>query len=272
MIKANWRLVVFLWPISLLSTAGFSVGNKPFGNNSEALSFATAMTRMAKATWPKANIVWHLELTPARLAEDIEKYRRSVTSCKARIFVNDEWYRETAASQRTFIESTLNVLHKPPAFPAKTLDYYPNSSGEVLIIVGERVVATGRYTKTTSSVSLQPGTSKSPRPTPDYTAKVVLLNEGSRPRFRVFTNLPNGESILFTLQRGSYTAQDKATVRNGESVTGLFGYNGGQFPPGVYSLQLNVFNPTTGLMVQASGRVNLFQTREIELTFTRTKL
>ncbi len=267
----RWKCGLFLGLILFIPGAG-AEENMPFGNNEEAVRFAKAMTQIAASTWPKANIVWHLELTPARVGEDLERYRQSVTTCKARILVNEEWLKETATSQRTFVESAMNVLHKPAAFPDKMLDYYPNSSGEVSIIVGNRTVALGQYTKTTATVSLKSGTSKSTKPSAEYTAKVVIENEGSRPRFRILTNLPADESILITLERGSYMAQDKATVRNGECVSALFGYEGGPFPPGVYSLELNVFDPTTGLMIKARGGVNLFQTKAVELTFTKTKL
>jgi hypothetical protein len=271
---SNWqqRYGLLLGLILLIPRGAGAEQTTPFGNNEEALRFATAMTQIAASTWPKANIVWHLELTPARLGENLERYRQSVTTCKARILVNEEWYKETETSQRTFVESAMNVLHKAAAFPDKTLDYYPNSSGEVSIIVGNRTVASGQYTKTKATVSLKSGTSKSAKPSADYTAKVVIENEGSKPRFRIVTNLPAVDSILITLARGSYMAQDKATVRNGECVSALFGYEGGTFPPGVYSLELNVFDPTTGLMIQARGRVNLFQTKAVELTFAKTKL
>lgn len=130
------------------------------GNNSEAASFAKAMTDLTRYTWPKGNVIWYLELTPQQIKGDIITYRKSVTHCKASITASEDWVRQSPSDQRAFVRALLDTLHKAPAISSGELDYYPNSSGEVVVKVGNRVVARGTYTKTRTQISLQPGTSR----------------------------------------------------------------------------------------------------------------
>jgi len=104
-----------------------SLAVQPGGNNAEAADFAKAITELTRQTWPKARAVWNLELTPQEVAGDILTYRRHVTHCKATVSMSDEWLRQTESEQRTFLRSSLDVLHKAPAFQSGALDYYPNS-------------------------------------------------------------------------------------------------------------------------------------------------
>ncbi len=166
----------------------------------------------------------------------------------------------------------LNSLHKPPAIRiSKTIDYYPNSSGKLVVKVGDKVVAWGTYTRTKTDTWISPGTSKSEAPLPRYTGRVFVIHEAGGVRFKAVTNLPPSESILFTLSADKYWAQSKSPVINGEATTEIFSNQGRRLPPGRYSLDLNVFNPTTGLMLEATARINLFETKVADITFTRTK-
>jgi hypothetical protein len=44
------------------------------GNNIEAKGFAKSMTNVARETWPKGNVTWHLELTPKKNKWDQHSY------------------------------------------------------------------------------------------------------------------------------------------------------------------------------------------------------
>lgn len=130
-----------------------------FGNNPEAIDFAKAMTEMAKETWPSGNIKWRLELTPQKIdLRDIVAYRKNVKYCKATISINhDEWANMTETKQRDYIKACMTVLYKPPLIQtSNVLDYYPNSSGEVSILINNKIVAIGKYSKTTSDIVFQP--------------------------------------------------------------------------------------------------------------------
>jgi hypothetical protein len=143
-----------------LSTTTPSAG--PTGNNREAVGFAKAMTDLDRQTWPKAGAIWSLDLTPRQVAGDILGYRRHVTRCVATISMSNEWLRQTESDQRTFLTAALHVLHRPPVFAMEPLDYYPNSTGEVLVKVGGRIVARGTYTATKTTIHLEPGTFAAP--------------------------------------------------------------------------------------------------------------
>ncbi len=249
----------------------FGEDRADLGVNSEAQDFAKSMTELAKATWPKGKVVWHLELSPKIVKDDIVAYRKSVKYCKATISVSEEWFKITETEQRNFIKTSLDVLHKPSAFPSKTLDYYPNSSGELSMLVGDKVVATGKYSNTKTDISLKPRTYKKDTKA-KYSAKISILNKDGLIQFQGVTNLQNSESILFTISKGSYSAQSKAVVQNGSFLTETFSNKGNPLSPGTYSLHLNVFNPKTSLMIEAKGTIILPQTKVIELTFNPTIL
>lgn len=121
---------------------------QPLGNNSEAVSFAKDLTTLGQETWPKGQAVWNLELTPEQINGDIETYRRSVTRCNAIITVSNEWFLQPESDRRSYVKSSLDVLHRAPLIQTRELDYYPNSSGQVIIKVGSQVVARGIYTPT----------------------------------------------------------------------------------------------------------------------------
>jgi hypothetical protein len=148
---------------SLESDAVYQYEHTARGNNTEAEDFAKRMTRIGADTWPKGNATWHLELTPQKISGiDIVNYRKNVSYCKATISINrPEWINTSKAQQRDYVKSSVNVLHKPPnANESKELDYYPNSTGEVSILVDNKVVATGKYSRTELNIVLEPLTSK----------------------------------------------------------------------------------------------------------------
>ena len=127
----------------------------PYGNNAEALDLARAATSLLRYGFPGSKVAFHLELTPAMINGDIIAYRQSVTYCRAKIFLDDgAWHHVPSDGQRRFISTQLNTLHKQPVVSLE-LDYYPNSAGELAVIVDGRVVATGRYTKTITDIKLQ---------------------------------------------------------------------------------------------------------------------
>jgi hypothetical protein len=255
-------LVAFItYPTALAQTT-------PSGNNSEATDFAATMTKIAKATWPKANIVWRLELTPQQMARNIVQYRKSVEYCKVTIYAGSEWQIQTKADQETYIKSVLNALHKSPALSSGTLDYYPNSSGELTVKIDGRTVATGRYSAASMRINVQPGTYKADSiATASYSATISAIREGGAVRFKAETNLPTSEEVLFTVSQGSYSAQSKARVVNGSAVTEGFTNGGSPLSPGIYTIKLNVFNPRTGLMIAATGEVNLFRSQSVRVVF-----
>lgn len=137
---------------------GDRIGIRVNGNNDEARDFANSLTGIIKATWPKAKAVWSLELTPQKQDVEILKYRVSVSYAKAIISIDfDEWFALSETHQREFIKSQMNVLHKAPLLiTSKAIDYYPNSSGEVSIVVSGKVVAMGKYTPTKNTITIQP--------------------------------------------------------------------------------------------------------------------
>lgn len=240
------------------------------GNNTEAEGFAKSMTNLARETWPKGNIIWHLVLTPHKISgPDIISYRRSVSYCKATVSINrDEWFNLSETQQRNYIKSCLNGLHKPPLINlSRVLDYYPNSTGEVSIIVDNKAVAMGKYSKTKLDIVLQPTTYKADE-VGKYSAKISVVFESSGVRFEGTTNIPDSESILFTLSKGNYRAQSKVAVHNGTFSTDAFTDKGNPPPFGKYSLSLNTINP----MLEAKGIVVLPDTKSLSLSFAPTKL
>jgi len=240
------------------------------GNNIEAEGFARSATELARETWPKGQVVWRLELTPQKITgQDIVSYRKKVTYCKATISINhDEWFQITETSQRNYIKSCLNGLHKPPLFIlSKVIDYYPNSSGEVSILVDNKIVATGKYSKTTTNIVLNSGTYK-PDEVGKYSASVSVVFESSGVRLNGTTNIPDSASILFTLSGGKYRGQSKVFVRNGAFSTEIFSKSGYPLPFGKYSLILNTVNP----MLQGKGTIVLPDTKNLVVTFSPTKL
>jgi len=246
---------------------------EPSGNNPEAVSFAKAMTDLTRQTWPKSQAVWNLELIPQQLNDNLLDYRKSVTRCSATISMSDEWLRQTESEQRSFLKTALDVLHLVPALPTGPLDYYPNSSGEVSIKVADRVVAHGTYTRTRTDIHLEPGSFAQSKPSnSEFTLSVSVVNDGGRVRFQGTTSLPDSESILVTLEGRGYSGQTKVTVNGGRIVTDTFSNGGASLSPGSYSLQFNVFDPKTNLMIQAKTRLMLFEARTIDLKFKPVSL
>ncbi len=239
------------------------------GNNIEAEGFARSATELASECGQKG-VVWRLDLTPQKIiGKDIVSYRKKVTYCKATISINrDEWFQITETSQRNYIKSCLNSLHKPPLIMlSKVIDYYPNSSGEVSILVDNKIVATGKYSKTTTDIVLTPGTYK-PDEVATYSATISVVFESSGVRLYGTTNIKDSASILFTLSMGKYKAQSKVVVNNGTFSTGTFSNRGNPLPFGKYSLSLNATNP----MLQAKGIIVLPDTKKLVVTFSPTKL
>jgi hypothetical protein len=226
------------------------------------------MTGIARQTWPKAEIVWNLELTPQQISGNILQYRKNVTHCNAMISASDEWLRQTETSQRTFLKSSLDALHKSPALPANTLDYYPNSSGEVLVQVKDRVVARGTYTRTKTDVRIEPGTSLGDKlASHQFVASVSIVKAGSAIRFQGTTNVSDGESILITLKGHGYQGQTKVMVSGGRFITEGFSNRGRELSSGGYSLQFNVYDPKTGLKIEAKRAITLPDTITVAMTF-----
>jgi hypothetical protein len=244
---------------------------QPGGNNEDAADFARAMTEIARQSWPKSQTVWNLELVPQEVIGDIQAYRRRVTYCKATISMSDEWLRQTESGQRNFLRASLDALHKAPLLPlSDSLDYYPNSSGEVSIKVGSRVVASGTYTRSKMDIRLEPGTFVQEKDRPaasQFHASLSIVREGGAISSRGTTNLGDGESILVSLEGPNYFGQTKVTVNEGMFVTELFSNKGRPLSAGAYSLQLNVFNPKTMLLIEAKRSLTLFSTGVVELTF-----
>jgi hypothetical protein len=240
-----------------------------FSNNSEAEGFARSATEISRETWLKGQVVWRLDLTPQKITgRDIVSYRKKVTYCKATISINhDEWFQLTETSQRNYIKSCLNILHKPPLFMlSKVIDYYPNSSGEVSIFVDNKIVATGNYSKTATNIVLNSGTYK-PDEVGKYSVSVSVVFESSGVKFNGTTNIPDSTSILFTLSGGKYRGQSKVVVNNGAFSTEIFSKSGYPLPFGKYSLSLNTTNP----MLQAKGTIVLPDTKNLVVTFSPTK-
>lgn len=243
------------------------------GNNSEAVDFAKAMTEITRQTWPEAEAVWSLELTPQEVVGDVLHYRKSVTHCKATISISEAWFRQNENSQRTFVGSALKALHQPPAMPSGELDYYPNSTGELQVAVKGRVVAHGTYTKNKSEVRLEPGTYVVERSSSGpLTASVSIANEGSVVRFQGSTNVPDGDSILVTLKGHGYEGQTKALVAGGRFTTEGFSNRGRALTPGTYSLQFNVFEPKSGLMVEAKRTISIPDAVSVSIVFRPVRL
>jgi hypothetical protein len=250
-------------------------GVNPFGqdlgSNVESQDFVKSMTELAKALG--SNLVWQLELSPKEMKGDIVSYRKSVKYCKATITMDDKWFKETNFQQEHFIRTMLNTLHNPAPFSSKTLDYYPNSSGELSIVVGGKVVAEGTYTKDKTEVSLNPGTYKKETVSVKgkYKAKIKVLNKNGRIQFRGTTNLPNSESILLSLRKKNYDAQAEVKVQNGTFLSEPFSDMGKPLSPGSYSLHLNIYNSKTTLMLEARVIVVLPQTETLDVDFNPTK-
>ncbi len=247
-----------------------STESSGLGNNSEAEGFARSMIEISRATWPKGQVVWRLELTPQKITgQDIVSYRKKVTYCKASISINhDEWVKITETSQRNFIKSCLNVLHKPPLIQlSKVIDYYPNSSGIVLILVDNKVAATGKYSKTTTNIVLNSGTYK-PDEVARYSASISLIIDNTGVRLYGITNIPDSTSILCSLSGEKYKAQSKVVVYDGKFTTEPFSNKGNLLQFGKYSIILNTINP----MLQAKGIIVLPDTKNLVVTFSPTKL
>lgn len=243
------------------------------GNNSEAVDFAKAMTEITRQTWPQAEAAWSLELTPQEVGGDVVQYRKSVTHCKATISISDAWFRQNESSQRSFIGSALKTLHQPPAMPSGEMDYYPNSTGELQVAVKDRVVAHGTYTKNKSEVRLEPGTYAVERSSSGpLTASVSITNEGSVIRFQGSTNVPDGDEILVTLEGHGYEGQTKVLVVGGRFTTEGFSNRGRALSRGSYSLQFNVFEPKSGLMVEARRMISIPDAASVSMMFRAVKL
>lgn len=251
---------------------------QPRGNNSEAVSFARDMTSLNQATWPKAQAVWELDLTPEQLRSDILSYRRSVTHCSATITMSDEWLLKSERVQRDYIKANLDVLHRAPALLNESLDYYPHSSGQIVIKVGTRVVARGTYTPfKTGPITLEPETYVQDKPIQDkptsqHTAEVTIVRHDGFVSFQGTTDLADSESILFSLSGQGYAGQTKATVAGGKFSTENFTNEGSSLAPGAYSLGLNVFNPVTGLMIAGRRNFELPTTKTLRVSFKPVNL
>jgi hypothetical protein len=246
---------------------------RPKGNNSEAISFAQTLTEISQQTWPKAHAVWDLELTPQEIGGDIVSYRMHVSHCKAIVSMSDDWLQQTENDQRSFIRTSLNILHQAPAFPTGQVDYYPNSSGEVAVIVGSRTVAHGTYTREKTAIQLEPGTFlQKDSSAKKYTATFAITNNGGIVSFNGTTNLPEGQSILVTLEGHGFSGQTKVTVSGGHFQTERFSNAGRPLSPGIYSLQFNVFNPETALMIEAQRKIDLSSIKTVEMSFKPVEL
>jgi hypothetical protein len=96
-------------PATQAKVAALGPKHEPKGNNLEAEDLARAATNLARATWPKAESVWEVELTPERITGDIPSYRRRVTRCKVTIWINsEEWQKATESDQRALIKGYLD--------------------------------------------------------------------------------------------------------------------------------------------------------------------
>jgi hypothetical protein len=255
----------------LLINSTFAEDRLDLGSNAESQNFAKGMNENSKAYGAKA--AWQLELSPKEMKGDIVSYRKSVKYCKATITMDDDWFNLTNTEQEKFIRVMLNTLHKPAGFQSKTLDYYPNSSGELSIIVKGKIVATGKYTATKTDVSLTPSTYKEDTVNikGKYTAKITVLNNDGRIQFQGTTNIPDSESILFSLKQGSFSAQANVKVQNGTFMTEKFSKMGQPLSSGTYSLHLNIYNPKSRLMLEGEKTINLPQTRTLVVVFNPTK-
>lgn len=105
-----------------------------------------------------------------------------------------------------------------------------------------------------------------------YVAQITIINHGGSVSFQGATNLADSESILFTLKGRGYSGQANATVTGGQFGTETFTNRGSSLPPGAYSLQLNVFNPRTGLMIEGQQDLTLFTTKTVSVSFKPVKL
>lgn len=250
----------------------FAEGRLDLGTNAEAKRFAESMNKLATALGAKS--VWKLELAPKEIKGDIIAYRKSVKYCKATITPDQDWLQLTNTEQENYVRTMLNALHKPAVFQSEILDYYPNSSGELSIVFKGKVVATGKYTLTETTVSLSPGTYKKDTVNVPgkYTAKITVINKNGRIQFQGTTNLPNSESILFSLRQGSYYAQTDVKVQNGTFLSETFSNMGKPLSSGTYSLHLNIYNSKSRLMLEARVPLLLPQTRTLDIIFNPTKL
>lgn len=67
---------------------------------------------------------------------------------------------------------------------------------------------------------------------------VEPLFKDSKVQFVGKTNLPDGTTLMITFRGVNYTAQDKATVSNGNLKTTTFSKDGGYLPKGGYILEI----------------------------------
>jgi hypothetical protein len=154
---------------------------------------------------------------------------------------------------------------------SKVLDYYPNSNGEVSILVDNKVVATGKYTKSKVNIALQPNTYQKDEVGKVFIKINVIMENNGGIKFVGTTNIPDSQSILFSLHHpkwGRNYRQSDPAVHNGTFSTETFTDNYKPMPFGKYTLQLNATNP----FLEAKGTFILPDTRSIVLTFSPTKL
>jgi len=268
----KWLILLTALALAFLVNISFAKDRSDIGSNAESQNFAKSMNENSRAFGAKAT--WQLELAPKEMKGDIVSYRKSVKYCKATITMDDDWFKLTNTDQENFIGSMLNTLHKPAAFQSKTLDYYPNSSGELSIVVKGKVVATGKYTTTKTDVFLNSGTYKEDTVNVKgkYTAKITVLNTDGRIQFQGTTNIPDSQSILLSLRHSSYSAQANVKVQNGSFISEKFSKMGQPLSSGSYSLHLNIFNPKSRLMLEGKGTFNVPQTHNLVVVFNPTKL
>jgi hypothetical protein len=256
---------------SLFLTISTDAQNRlDLGSNTESRNFAKTMSESSKSFGVMAQ--WQLELAPKEIMEEIVSYRKSVKYCKATITVNEEWFKLTNTDQENFIRVLLNNLHKPVIFQSKTLDYYPNSSGDVSIIVNGKLVATGKYTPTETNFSLVQGTYKEDTVNikGKYKVRIKVLNTKGRIKFQGDTNIPNSESILLSLRQEGYSGQTQVKVQNGKFISTPFSNLGKPISPGSYSLKLNISNSKSRLMLEGKETFNFPQTQTFVIVLNPT--
>lgn len=246
---------------------------KTVASNKEAQDFATAMNNNSKAFGVKAE--WYIELEPAEIKGDIEEYRNSVKYVKATITVDPyKWEKMTNTAQDNFIRAMMNTIHKPAAFQSKTLDYYPNSSGELSIVAKGKVIAKGTYTPTTSDVKLGDETTYA-KDTVNvkgkYSVKLTVDNKDNGIELKGLTDLPEGEEVLISLKGEGFSGQSKVAVRDGKFTTETFSNRGSALLSGEYSVYLNVYNSKTTLMLEGRDKLNIPQTTKLSIVMNPTK-
>lgn len=123
------------------------------GNNAEAEDFARAVQELNAANLIGAWV--HLDLLPSYSGtlsgSGLIEYRKSVISATLTMVLDAsglaEWGRTSPDVRALFLESSVNLLHTPPALIFGPIDYYPNATRASVTIADEsgRVLALGTY-------------------------------------------------------------------------------------------------------------------------------